>query len=154
MITVKIAPVVPSPDLEPKLHAAIVAASSDILGKQKEVTAVTIERVDPRSWYVGGATLAAQRKSGFWLDIRITEGTNTKDEKARFVAEIFAAMQRLLGELHEESYVHVNEVKGDAYGFGGLTQERRYIAKVLAQETRHAAREDESSCPVGAFAVP
>jgi 4-oxalocrotonate tautomerase len=27
--------------------------------------------------------------------------------------------------------VHVDEVKGDAYGFGGLTQERRYIAGKL-----------------------
>jgi 4-oxalocrotonate tautomerase len=35
------------------------------------------------------------------------------------------------GPLHEESYAHVDEVKGDSYGFGGLTQERRYIAGQL-----------------------
>jgi 4-oxalocrotonate tautomerase len=37
----------------------------------------------------------------------------------------------LLGPLHHESYAHVDEVRGDAYGFGGLTQERRYIARQL-----------------------
>jgi 4-oxalocrotonate tautomerase len=37
-------------------------------------------------------------------------------------------MGELLGPLHHESYLHVDEVRGDAYGFGGLTQERRYIA--------------------------
>ena len=37
-----------------------------------------------------------------------------------------------LGPLHEESYVHVHEARGDAYGFGGLTQERRYIAGKLS----------------------
>jgi 4-oxalocrotonate tautomerase len=40
-------------------------------------------------------------------------------------------MTALLGPLHHESYAHVDEVRGDAYGFGGLTQERRYIAGKL-----------------------
>jgi 4-oxalocrotonate tautomerase len=40
-------------------------------------------------------------------------------------------MEELLGHLHEESYIHVSEVNADAYGFGGLTQERRYIADRL-----------------------
>jgi 4-oxalocrotonate tautomerase len=38
-----------------------------------------------------------------WLDIHITDGTNTKDEKAAFIAETYAAFGRLLGKLHEES---------------------------------------------------
>ncbi len=48
-------------------------------------------------------------------------------------------MGRLLGPLHEESYAHVHEVRGDAYGFGGLTQERRYIAGKLAVPPAKAA---------------
>ena len=44
---------------------------------------------------------------------------------------MFKRMGELLGPLHNESYAHVDEVKGDAYGFGGLTQERRYIAGQL-----------------------
>jgi 4-oxalocrotonate tautomerase len=40
-------------------------------------------------------------------------------------------MGELLGPLHHESYAHVNEVKADSYGFGDLTQERRYIARQL-----------------------
>ena len=45
-----------------------------------------------------------------------------------FIAQTFAFMARLLGPLHEESYIHVIEARGHAYGYGGLTQERRYIA--------------------------
>ena len=44
---------------------------------------------------------------------------------------MFKRMGELLGPLHHESYLHVDEVRGDAYGFGGLTQERRYIAGQL-----------------------
>jgi 4-oxalocrotonate tautomerase len=42
-------------------------------------------------------------------------------------------MRELLGPLHEESYVHVNEVRGDAYGYGGVTQNERYIAGKIRQ---------------------
>jgi 4-oxalocrotonate tautomerase len=44
-----------------------------------------------------------------------------------------------LGPLHHESYLHVDEVRGDAYGFGGLTQERRYIAGKLEAVPHSAA---------------
>src|SRR5205823_11792837 len=67
--------------------------------------------------------------ASFWLDVHVSEGTNTKDEKAAYLAALFQRMGELLGPLHEESYAHVDEVKGDAYGFGGFTQERRYIAR-------------------------
>jgi 4-oxalocrotonate tautomerase len=48
-------------------------------------------------------------------------------------------MSELLGPLHEETYLHIDEVKGDAYGFGGLSQERRYIAGKLEAAPRRAA---------------
>jgi 4-oxalocrotonate tautomerase len=48
-------------------------------------------------------------------------------------------MGELLGPLHHESYSHVDEVKGDAYGFGGLSQERRYIAGKLEVPPRRDA---------------
>jgi 4-oxalocrotonate tautomerase len=55
------------------------------------------------------------------------DGTNTKDEKARYIAEAYAFFSQLLGELHPESYVYVQDVRAEAYGFGGKTQEYRYI---------------------------
>ena len=42
-------------------------------------------------------------------------------------AAVYAAMGELLGGVHEKSYVLVADVKGAAYGFGGITQEERYI---------------------------
>lgn len=129
MIQIKFAPAPATPQegIEPRIAAAASRLSADWLGKDPGVTAVLVERVDPAIWYCGGRTLAEQGVAGLWLDIRVTEGTNTKDEKAAFVAATFASMADLLGPLHNESYVHVLEARGDAYGYGGLTQERRYI---------------------------
>jgi 4-oxalocrotonate tautomerase len=95
------------------------------------VTAIIVKSVDAADWFAGGKSLAEQSLASFWLDVHVSEGTNTKDEKAAYLAAVFQRMGELLGPLHEESYAHVDEVKGDAYGFGGLTQERRYIAGKL-----------------------
>jgi 4-oxalocrotonate tautomerase len=131
IITVKVAPHRPIEDLERKLAGIAVEASTHILRKKAEVTAVVLERVDAHSWFVGGSSLAQQNASSFWLEIKVVDGTNTKDEKEAFIAAIFQRFGDLLGNLHYESYVHVHEVSADAYGFGGLTQERRYIAGKL-----------------------
>ena len=114
------------------LKADIAAAVSDltaaILHKDPKVTAIIVKSVDAADWFAGGNSLAEQNLASFWLDIHVSEGTNTKDEKAAYLAAMFKRMGELLGPLHNESYLHVDEVRGDAYGFGGLTQERRYIA--------------------------
>lgn len=55
------------------------------------------------------------------------DGTNTQDEKAQYIAEAFSALGQLLGNVHEESYIHVQDMRAQACGFGGLPQEYRYI---------------------------
>lgn len=128
-----------SSTLKADIAAAVTKLSSEILHKDPKVTALIIEAADPSDWFAGGATLADQKLASFWLDIHISDGTNTKDEKAAFIATLFSEMERLLGPLHNESYAHVHDVRADAYGFGGLTQERRYIASKLARDARAAA---------------
>jgi len=124
-----------SPQPTPSTKAAIAAAISDltagILRKDPKVTAIIVKSVEATDWFAGGRSLAEQGLASYWLDIHVSEGTNTKDEKAAYLAAVFARMGELLGPLHSETYLHVDEVRGDAYGFGGLTQERRYIAARL-----------------------
>ena len=119
--------------------AEVARLSTTILDKDPKVTAVIVTRVPSDDWFCCGKSLTEEWLASFWLDIHITDGTNTKDEKAAFVAAAFETMGRLLGPLHEESYVHVHDVRGDAYGYGGLTQERRYIAARLAAPVSAAA---------------
>lgn len=100
--------------------------TSRILKKKPEVTAIAIEYVDHDSWFVGGKLLSAIGKNSFYFDIKVTDETNTKDEKAQYIKEAFEGFERLLGNLHEESYIYVQDVRATAYGFGGKTQEFRY----------------------------
>lgn len=97
-----------------------------VLGKKKEVTAIAIEYVDHDCWLVGGHLLSEQGKNSFYFDIKITDETNTKDEKARYIKEAFEGFERILGNLHVESYIYVQDVRATSYGYGGKTQEYRY----------------------------
>jgi 4-oxalocrotonate tautomerase len=58
----------------------------------------------------------------------VVDGTNTKPELATYLSHVFAAMGSLLGNVHQESYILVHEVSAAAYGYGGKTQEFRFIA--------------------------
>ena len=97
-----------------------------ILGKKKEVTAIAIEYLDQDCWFVGGKLLSEQGKNSFYFDIKITDETNTKDEKAQYIKEAFEGFESILGNLHEESYIYVQDVRAASYGYGGRTQEYRY----------------------------
>jgi len=131
IIQVKYSTPRPRAGLVAEIAAAANRLSTEQLHKDPKATAVTVEPVPAEAWFCGGESLAALGKASFFLDIKVVESTNTKDEKAAFIAAAFRTMAELLGPLHDESYVHVHDVHGYAYGFGGLTQERRYIAGKL-----------------------
>ena len=115
-----------SSEMTLKVSSTLSELTTRILGKDPTVTAIAIDYVDPEVWIVGGRTLAAQKKSSVYFDIKITDETNTKAEKEKYIREAFAAFSELLGDLHEESYIYVQDVRAAAYGYGGKTQEFRY----------------------------
>ncbi len=139
LITVTYATPHKTPVSKAAVAAEVSRLSSGVLGKDPKVTAIIVTEEDPADWFCGGRSLKDAGLASFWLDIHITDGTNTKDEKAAFIAQTFKAMEKLLGPLHNESYVHVHDVRADAYGFGGQTQERRYIARALGEPAASAA---------------
>ena len=120
-----------SPSLKADIANAVSELTAEILHKDPRITAIVVKSVNASDWFAGGRSLAEQKLASYWIDIHVTEGTNTKDEKAAYLAAMFKRMAEILGPLHPETYLHVDEVKGDAYGFGGQTQERRYIAGKL-----------------------
>jgi 4-oxalocrotonate tautomerase len=127
MITVKFS----VPGARPGLGEAVAKAanklSADILKKNPVLTAVAVDQVAPEQWFIGNKPLTEHKLAAFWLEIRIVESTNTREQKAEFIAATFAKMNELIGPLHSESYVYVNEVRGDAYGHEGVTQNARYF---------------------------
>ncbi len=115
-----------SAKLTKAISVILLELTTRILHKKPEVTSIAIDYVDPDDWIVAGRSLTEQGKSSIYFDIKITDETNSKTEKAQYIREAFAAFSQLLGNLHEESYIYVENVRATAYGYGGLTQEYRY----------------------------
>jgi 4-oxalocrotonate tautomerase len=115
-----------SAELTRAISALLLDLTTRILKKDPRVTSIAIDYVDPEHWIVGGRSLAAQGKRSVYFDIKVTDETNTKQEKEQYIREAFDGLSRLLGNLHEESYIYVQDVRAAAYGYGGRTQEYRY----------------------------
>ena len=126
MIAVRYVTPRPRPDLREQIASLASRLAAECLGKDPGVTAVLVEPADPDGWFVAGDRPAEAGLAAFWMDIKITAGTNVKAETTGFVSAAFAGMRGLLGPLHEESYVLVHAVDGDAYGYGGRTQNGRW----------------------------
>jgi 4-oxalocrotonate tautomerase len=131
-----------SPPQSPARHASLAEALTAItvatLGKRREVTAVLIDERPATRWAIGGR--AVQRPTA-WLEIRITAGTNSTDQKAAFIAAALAELQQQLApgaQLEEASYVIVHELPATDWGYGGQTQRARQLARERAAEA-HAA---------------
>jgi len=114
-------------DLRQPIATLVTQTTAKVLGKDPELTSLVVERVPADTWFIAGRSLADHRKATFFVEVRVTRGTNVKAEKAAYLRETFRAMEDLLGPVHPESYVHVHEAEGDAYGYGGVSQEARWV---------------------------
>jgi 4-oxalocrotonate tautomerase len=118
----------PDAVLSARIATEVTALTKTHLRKDPTLTAVAIHYPDPEHWFAGGRSLGEQNANSFWLDIKVVDGTNTKPELADYIEQIFEALSALLGRVHSESYVLVHEVPAAAYGYGGKTQEFRFIS--------------------------
>lgn len=101
----------------------------DIMRKRPEVTAVVVDVAEAGRWSVGGEPVSVAAN----LDVKVTRGTNTHEEKAQFVAAVADMFRRILGpDLPIATYVVVDEVEADAWGYDGVTQEERRLLRAQA----------------------
>lgn len=115
-----------SPEMTKSISGLLLDLTTRILKKKPEVTSIAIDYVAPDDWIVGGKSLSELGKKSVYFDIKITNETNTKAEKVEYILAAFNAFSQLLGDLHEVSYIYVQDVRATAYGYGGRTQEYRY----------------------------
>jgi 4-oxalocrotonate tautomerase len=128
VLNLKIAPL-QNPERYQALAGALTRLTAQILRKRPEVTAVVIDDLPAARWYVGGEYV--QRPTAE-LEISVTQGSNTAQEKAEFVRAAFEELTRQLGHggpLEEASYVIVRELPASDWGYGGDTQATRALRR-------------------------
>lgn len=104
----------------------ILNKTENILQKKRELCAICLQFIDKENWSIGGFNLVETEKNSFYLNIKITDETNLKTQKAQYINELYDGFAKIMGNIDEKSYIHVEDVRAAAYGFGGKTQEYRF----------------------------
>ena len=110
------------PRFLPCLQVGLTELIATILAKEARLTAVVVEQVPAGAWAVGGAPIPVSAH----LVVTVTAGTNSPQQKATFVAEAAKLLRSELGRsLPQATYVVVDEVPAESWGYDGLTQAAR-----------------------------
>lgn len=112
-----------TPDDRAALARVATTLMAGVLGKRRDLTSVLVTEVPDaeRIWTVGDAF----QPQAAVVEAFITQGTNTAAEKADFIARMDAAVRRVLPHVSPATYVVLNEVAADSWGWGGRTQADR-----------------------------
>ncbi|MCG7942900.1 MAG: tautomerase family protein [Candidatus Thiodiazotropha taylori] len=109
------------------LQRQVTGLINRVLGKALPVTAVLISSLPAQQWSVGGDAITQQRSA--LMEIYITSGTNSADEKQQMIREAYSLLEAKLGALLEASYVVIQEIAPTDWGYAGLTQDQRRRTK-------------------------
>src|ERR1700682_2655563 len=97
-----------------RLQMEMTELMAAVLGKRADLTSVLVEQPASAVWAIGGTPA----KIAVHVDATITAGTNSAEQKARFIEKTMRLLKSVLGsELHPEAYVVVPEVPGCAWGY-------------------------------------
>ena len=116
-----------SPELAGKIALVLMKRTSELLGKQSALTSIALDFVPPDLWFIAGEQVSETKATTFFLDIKVTEGTNTKKEKATYVERVFSDFEGILGAVSPASYIVIHDLRADSWGFQGKTQEERFV---------------------------
>jgi len=127
---------------EAMLATTFTRLAGERLGKRTEVTSVRVECSDSHAWFIGGRRPADHGRAAAHVRIQITRGTNTAAEKAAFIGAAYDALGASLDPIDAATYVAIEEIDADAWGYGGRTQASRRADGVAssADLSRAAAR--------------
>ena len=115
------------PVLAQELVNEISRLTKAVLKKKPEVTVVTVSFVPDYLWFVNSVSLAELKTKSFHLNIKLSDSSNLKIDKADYIQAVHKSLTSLLRSIHPVSYTAIQEMKADAYGYEGLTIEYKYI---------------------------
>lgn len=106
-------------------HAAIAESLTRLIAleleKRHELTSLSIESAGTKVWTIGGRV----SDQAAHLDVYVTAGTNSLEQKRRFISEAMKLLRAVMPGLPEATYVIIHELPGENWGYDGQTQQDR-----------------------------
>jgi 4-oxalocrotonate tautomerase len=96
------------------------------LGKSATRTTVHLNRTPVSLFYVAGAPVDGTGATGAHVEVSITAGTNSAQEKEAFIRGAYELLCTTLGVLPPVAGVALYELHPESYGYNGITQLEHY----------------------------
>lgn len=116
----------PYPANEARLGARATHLMAEVMRKRREVTVVEVVQTHSQ-WQVAGEVTPGPVA---YVDIKITQGTNSAADKAALLAEFQALLVQEIGTMAAPAYVVIHEIPPTDWGFEGLPQATRLANKL------------------------
>lgn len=92
------------------------------MGRNPELTVITLDEVDQTNWFIGGKSLdIARHDACVCVEIRISKGTSNAEQMAEVIKTGKDLVNRVLGSCDETNYFIINELNPDSWGFDGIS---------------------------------
>ena len=113
-----------------QLYEETTSLMNTVMGKRREVTVVHIQESGPQQWSTNAIPLTNKEPIGAYVDIKVTDGTNTSEEKAEMISQTAKMLKNVVGIIQEACYVVIDDIPADSWGYNGKTQAARAISKL------------------------
>jgi len=113
-----------------QLYEKTTSLMNTVMGKRREVTVVHIQESESQQWSTNAVQLSPNEPIGAYVDIKVTDGTNTPEEKAEMISKTARMLQDVAGIMQEACYVVIDGVPANSWGYDGITQAARAAPKL------------------------
>lgn len=117
-----------SSEQKKKLIEGITDLIVNIMGRERNLTVITLDELTRDNWAIGGKTLEdTTLENGIvsFVNIKVSKGTTNADEMARMMKATKDLMVGVLGNSDETNYFIIDELNSDGWGFDGLSMTDR-----------------------------
>ena len=118
------------PSQQQQLYTRTTSLMKSVMGKRAEVTVVHLQESEPHLWSTHATVLTSKDPVGAYVDIKVTEGTNTPEEKAEMLSQIVKMLQETVGVIQQACYVVIDDIPADSWGYDGKSQAMRASSKL------------------------
>lgn len=93
-----------------------------IMGRNPDLTVVTIDEIDQSNWIIGGKPIdSSTRDKVCCIGINISKGTSSADQMAEVIQAGKELVKGTLGSNDITNYFIINELNPDSWGFDGIS---------------------------------
>jgi 4-oxalocrotonate tautomerase len=105
---------------------ALIAGLMDIIvkimGRNPDLTVVTIDEIDQSNWIIGGKPIDPSRHDKVCcIEIRISKGTSSAEQMTEVIQAGKELVKRTLGSNDLTNYFIIYELNPDSWGFDGIS---------------------------------